>query len=449
MIPALRNTAIRLWIAAITGIPILLILLPEIETFFPGLNHLMAAVIFIPGLFFLAGYAMNLAGQKQIAALIREAEKWTRAGIYKKGKHCYLKAVRIFDSFLLSPWQRKKTRVRLTASMAGFCLAAQDSSPLFNSAVSDFLLRSPHEEEIALFWLTHIYNRKNPDRLDHEILSRIAHVDVKNPDIPVILADIFLEMNSTDLAARKVYHHLIHHTLALPHHHEAISRLLDREDHPDHQVDLEHEDRLGHEDDFGHENRFNSEKRSASEPEFLYHKKKESHVFNQIKYIFRQTASVAAGIFFLAGSLLRRLNTCISACIGVFREKQKARTALKIISALIISSALIFFMINTIRHLLPEKSSPLREKKQIEIPPPQPFTIQVAAYLKKEHADAYVAGLKGKGLNAYLVKVHGGGKTWFLVRISSFASKKEAAAYGEKLKAEGMIDDFFVDNRET
>ncbi|MFO7886185.1 MAG: SPOR domain-containing protein [Desulfobacteraceae bacterium] len=418
MIPALRNTAIRLWIAAITGIPLLLILLPLLDNLFPDLNHLTAAAVFILGIFLLTGYAMNLAGQKRIAALVREAEKWTRAGIYKKGEHCYLKAVRIFDSFLLSPWQRKKPGARLTASMAGFCLAAPGSGPLFNSAVSEFLLKNPHEEEIALFWLTHIYNRTPPDSLDHEILSRMAHVDFKNPDIPVFLADIFLEMNSTDLAARKVYHHLIKHSLASPEQQAIITELL------------------------------GSEKGLAPETDMSNQTRTEPFLLKQTRSFSEKTLSFSAALLSLARTLFQRLKTLISACIFFFRKKQQAKAALKVFFAVTASSALVFFIINTINHLLPDKM-PVKEKKEITIPAPyHPFTIQVAAYLNKDHADAYVARLKKKGLDAYLVKVYGGGKAWFLVRISRFTDKQKASEYGNQLKAEGKIDDFFVDNRE-
>ena len=44
-------------------------------------------------------------------------------------------------------------------------------------------------------------------------------------------------------------------------------------------------------------------------------------------------------------------------------------------------------------------------------------------------------------------KVNGGGKTWFVVRVSEFADKKSAADYGRKLKRQKIIDDFFVNNK--
>jgi nicotinamide riboside kinase len=43
--------------------------------------------------------------------------------------------------------------------------------------------------------------------------------------------------------------------------------------------------------------------------------------------------------------------------------------------------------------------------------------------------------------------VDGGGKTWFVVRVSEFADKKSADTYGRHLKQQKIIDDFFVTNK--
>ena len=75
-----------------------------------------------------------------------------------------------------------------------------------------------------------------------------------------------------------------------------------------------------------------------------------------------------------------------------------------------------------------------------------PFTIQVAAYLKPEDAQGYVSYLKKRGLNAYWRKRKGTEKTYYQVRVSHFADKASAKAYGASLKAQGIIDDFYVAN---
>ncbi|MCP4024660.1 MAG: SPOR domain-containing protein, partial [Desulfobacteraceae bacterium] len=55
--------------------------------------------------------------------------------------------------------------------------------------------------------------------------------------------------------------------------------------------------------------------------------------------------------------------------------------------------------------------------------------------------------LKEKGVDATIKEATGGGKTWYLVRVSEFPDKTSAAAYGQELKKQKIIDDFFVNNK--
>ena len=70
----------------------------------------------------------------------------------------------------------------------------------------------------------------------------------------------------------------------------------------------------------------------------------------------------------------------------------------------------------------------------------------MAAYLKPEYAKSYVQDLKKRGLDAYWSEAVRGDKRWYQVRVSHFATKQFARDYGEKLKAEGVIDDYYVAN---
>jgi cell division protein FtsN len=75
-----------------------------------------------------------------------------------------------------------------------------------------------------------------------------------------------------------------------------------------------------------------------------------------------------------------------------------------------------------------------------------PFTIQVAAYLKADDAKAYAAQLNAKGLEAYWTEAVGANRKWYQVRIDHFATKTTARKFGEDLKAKGLINDFYVAN---
>jgi cell division protein FtsN len=79
---------------------------------------------------------------------------------------------------------------------------------------------------------------------------------------------------------------------------------------------------------------------------------------------------------------------------------------------------------------------------------PKPFTIQVAAYLADSHASDYVSLLTRQGVDARIKKTTAGGKTWYLIHVSEFENRKTAATYGNQLKSEHIIEEFFVTNKE-
>lgn len=112
---------------------------------------------------------------------------------------------------------------------------------------------------------------------------------------------------------------------------------------------------------------------------------------------------------------------------------------------MVLASGIILLVINTVGHLVKTKISSGKNKVD-EIVVTDPFTLQVAAYLKPEHAEKYVASLKKNKLDAYWNEAVGGTKKWYQVRVSHFADKASARAYGESLKTRGIIDDFFVAN---
>ena len=418
MIRLIRNAALRLCIAAAAGIPLLLVLLPLGERVFPGMNPMAAAGVVFPGLYLVSGYAMGFAARKRIAAIVREAETWTRAGIYQRAHRCYVKGLRIYDSFLLSPWQSEKTARRLSGAMARFSLVAPVSDPCFDRAVTAFLLKEPFEEEIALLWLKKLCNTQSLDPLDHELLSRLAGVDVKNPRITTLLADIFLELNITDFAARKVYQAVLDNSLA-----DSSTRTLI-------------EELLASQEEISPERRF-SPPGPPKEP-----------LVKMVKTAASRGMLLGAALLKTVWTLGKKAGTGLSFCVGFVKQRPGVRRVIKGGLALTAGAVLVIFMVNTISHLMLPGEVPAKKKKEIPLEIAKPFTIQVAAYLKKRHASAYVARLKDKGLDAHQTRAVGGGKTWYLVRVASFPDKKSAADYGQRLKERGVINDFFVDNKE-
>ncbi len=73
------------------------------------------------------------------------------------------------------------------------------------------------------------------------------------------------------------------------------------------------------------------------------------------------------------------------------------------------------------------------------------FTVQIVAAPSQAEADATVKELKAKGIEAYIVKSIIPGKgTFYRVRAGSFVNASDARKYGETLKQQGIVSDFFI-----
>ena len=103
-------------------------------------------------------------------------------------------------------------------------------------------------------------------------------------------------------------------------------------------------------------------------------------------------------------------------------------------------------VVNTVGHLNLKEESGLRSATPVKPVVTDPFTLQVAAYLKPQYARNYVQKLKQQGLDAYWSEAVRGEKRWYQVRVSHFATKQAARDFGAKLKNSGIIEDYYVAN---
>ncbi len=88
------------------------------------------------------------------------------------------------------------------------------------------------------------------------------------------------------------------------------------------------------------------------------------------------------------------------------------------------------------------------EKVAEEVVITDPFTIQVAAYLKSADAQRFVDQLIEAELDAFWTQAASANRSWYQVKVSHFATREAAQAYGRELKSKGLIDDFYVANYE-
>ena len=478
MIRALRHISIRLCISALIWMPVSFILLTSFGYIIHGKNFIAAAVILFI-IFFTVGFLMDQIGKNLIYKLIKEAKSWEQAGIYKKSEKLYIKAVRIYDSFLLYPWRNRKLSETLTGCLAKFSLACSIRNPIFDSAVTSFLSMSPNNADIALLWLERLcssapadpdinrhetelnltghllvngeiepINRVSISDKEKEILTDLAEIHTGNPDFVVLIADLFTKLNRCDFTARKIYKKALNMPDLKQTTREAIKQCLGAEDKKLSSFAVSK--RIS---SFETDNLQNKKAGKALKSTISMQKITADSVFNLIHGIHCRAKKVFKQIFIMTLSSLKSFFNAISTIITFIKKREKLKFIVKWGISAIICMGIIIFMVNTFSRLFSEKKPEFQEnqafKENIHKTEPAQkklFTIQVAAYLKKKYGDAYVAKLKAKGLDAYLSRTEGGGKTWFIVRISKFPDKKTASQYGKKLKQQGYIDDFFVDN---
>jgi hypothetical protein len=126
-----------------------------------------------------------------------------------------------------------------------------------------------------------------------------------------------------------------------------------------------------------------------------------------------------------------------------------SRTARRIFAGTVLvglSAVVAVLIVNTISHLTRTDKIVTEKTEHAAVVVTDPFTIQVAAYLKPDYAHQYVARLKKQGLDAYWTEATSGNKKWYQVRVSHFPDKNSARQYAESLKAKGVIDDYYVAN---
>lgn len=429
----MRHISVRVWLSCLVGIPLSFSMLRLLNTSsFSAPYPLAVALAILLALYFLIGAISHHAGKKMTMDLISRAQSWERAGIFQKAEQYYLKAVRIYDSFLPSPVHLEKTLEKnLAGSVSGFILSSGIRNIPLEQCIPKYLRIDPADEDIALFWLKRAASLSafDPDAVDQELITRLAEHHNSNAKVLPVLADLFLRFQRTDFTARKIYKQVLkragENSTLKPRINGLLSETQDQSK-PSLEVDVR-----------------------IPEPEeetARAHKKMAGRKIRFSDLAGRIVAAASAFGSLTAKILSQAYGSAVKAFVYIKASDNLIRYAKRFFLAAAVTAVLLF-AVNTVHHLfktkVPEKTSEKIEKKRVS----KPFTLQVAAYLDPRHAKNYVNKLQKEGLDVSYSKSEGGGKTWYLVRVSSFPDKKSAALYGRQLKKKGVIDDFFVDNR--
>jgi hypothetical protein len=432
--------------------------------------------------FIAIGWFSNRVGLSTVERLIREATTWERVGAYRGAEETFRKATAVLDSFLLSPLVKRKESAKLAARLARFYLARADKNHSSEAFIISYLQSHPEDEEVAENWLQQVESHGGL-RTDHyELAFRIGNAQPKNKIIQHLLARFYLSEGRTDFPALQMYRHVLsegsNETVDIV---EGLAELFLREGRADEwalRIYLQAFKLSGGKDQllrgiaacvhWTQENertmhllqeacgllvKFDEihlkKLRAGFNPPGL--EPAEQKIPAQLRVgiiLLKVLRWIRSTLFSLITSVVFVIIARAKDLINFIKGSQRSKLILKWAMMAVLAVGVITLMVNTVGHLIRTKRALYEKEKTTAIVVTDPFTLQVAAYLKPQDAERYVKYLKVKKLDAFWIERRGKRKIWYQVRVSHFANKESARAYGKNLKAQGIIDDFYVANYE-
>lgn len=424
MIRVMRNISVRLWLTLLISVPAGFYFLPWFSGLRTGPG--MMGFFFCLSAICYGGLSMglHLTGVWIIQKRIQEAQAWEQAGIPSRAEKKYLQAVRTYDSFLLSPVRSRKLMLRITRSLARFALTFDRKSDLFDQAVRVCLTSDPYDDVLTSLWLRQVHRENTVTPQDHALLTRLAHTHQGDPGMLPLLARIFLDAGRMDFAARQVYAQVMDNPDLKSGFHRDIESLTGGS--------------------------LETGARFSRDPE---QKRPQLKAVSEQKH---RPQRLHSGM----PEMIRRTVLAVRQAIATARQSPvfyrdrvrigmpgQMRVYLKAGIMGVGGIGMAIFIYQTVFYL--KAPEPVTETEIIlEARVEKPFTIQVAAYLTDTHAKEYVAQLSRQGVDARIKKTAAGGKTWYLIHVSEFEDRQSAAAYGNHLKSENIIEEFFVSNKQ-
>ncbi|MCG6909179.1 MAG: SPOR domain-containing protein [Deltaproteobacteria bacterium] len=480
MIHFLRHYTARLWASLILTSLAVLIGFPVIGGQQGPWLAFWAALAGFLVFFFLVGWIGNTLGIRWIGILMREAGIWERAGNFRRSGKILKKAVSIFDSFLISPVAREAYSREISSRMARSYLSQPEPGPQAEGFVVAYLQRHPEDAEASDMWLEKSGSRGNLPGKHEDLVFALSDAQPENKDLQRMLAHACLRSERSDYQAIKIYKRIIEDPapgdrgivddIAWRFYHDRrTDRLALQAYLTAFKADTNKKrllvgmaacvERLAVGDRTSRTyqeaaklisrldettlakmraNFAPSPPQTAAAPD-----KKEA--LKTIARTLRTTASA------LSATLISARRATIGAYASLYHHVKTHRLTRPVSKWAVLGLAgaiLVVLVINTAGHLISSQKTlpPPEPKPPAAIEVTDPFTLQVAAYLKMEHAEKFVATLKSMGEDAYYTEARSSKSNWFQVRISHFPTKEAARSHGEALKSKGIIDDFYVAN---
>jgi hypothetical protein len=474
---ALRHLAVRFWLTALTGGAAGILFLPLWQQLL-GVEWLMVpSVVLTVGCFVGVGWVMNRIGLGFLQRNVNEAATWERAGMSAESETAFGKAMATFDSFWISPLLRHRKFQWFSGVMARFYMGRHPESALGRRRVAAHLCRFPRDAAAAEPWLESLlaYERHLP--LEHEAVVRISQQLGIHRRIRRLLMQFYMINGRTDFDAVQTYRRVWHEQGSLPAESvRDLARLL-RNDHVltpwALQVYL-----AAHQagDKTAVEGIAAAVRWLPATEESRPHLKAAKEMLNALDRPMPEGAAISKfrpEIPAQAASRRRRPERARSRTRPTareamsrlkswlnFKELGPGEHAQKWLPAMPVRYVLPAVTIVLIIALLAvagwrlyhrpvQTAQPQTMRKVVEEPViTDPFTIQVAAYLKRDDAQRLVDQLIQAGLDAFWTQAASAHRSWYQVKVSHFETREGAQAYGRELKSKGLIDDFYVANYE-
>ncbi len=473
MISLFKHLTVRLWLTAMLGGVLCMAILPWWQQFF-GLHWLMVPVLVMLSICFgTIGWLLNRLGISLMGRYINEATVWERAGMTAEAENALQQAAALFDSIWLSPLQRRKRSAWITAILARFYLGQASRSSYARHMVATYLHRYPEDQHVAEGWLEQVLNWEHYSTIEFEAAARIGAVLGDLERIQQLLMQFYLNNGRSDFDALQMYKQVWQQQSFPSELVSALTRLLLNEGVLTHwalQVYL-CAWRSGIKDALDGiaaavhwlqptvENRQDLE--LARHAVFDVPADRIKALAGRFKPTAHETrdqlrqrtsrnrpagwrTKVVAKELVTSSRSWAQTTVSRSAVIGKQAWAQAFAHPAIVGSALVLLIMALFVLGWQLRgrSQAPLPSLPIEEVKPVI----EPFTIQVAAYVKSEDAQRVVDRLVQQQLDAFWTQATSADHTWYQVKVGHFETKEQARLYGQDLKTRGLIDDFYVAN---
>ena len=476
MISFLKNSAFRIWIAGLLAFMFSLALLPQTGEAFSLTKPLLLFGFLFGAGFAGVGWLTDRIVRIQLRPLLREAGLLERGGMGLEAERAFENALALLDSFMVSPRRRRHYLQILGERMARFYAAQAEKNDRAFKWITRYLTVRPGDSAIAEVWLRDMENQADWTKHQQDLAARIGEVRKEDGQIQSILARVYIRAGRTDFPALQTYCRVMEgpERVTGTYAHD-LARLFIRE---------------GRADEWALRAYVHAARQSQGAPaedllcglaaclRWIQASDRNRALIDQAGAIVgplredqlermssgflpptRRTPPAAQAVppgdrirsgYARISQVGRNLGNGLrqgmrSVTKGLAAPALRRRLKTGLIAGLALVAIVLLF--NTAGHLIrlpaPPPTPPPAIAVKIE---PAPYTLQVAAYLKPEPAEGFIQTLQKKGHEAYRVEAQSGAKTWYQVRLGHFPTKAAARTRGQQLKAEGIIEDFYVAN---